>query len=162
MQAMDMIDESEDDMAPLITALEKARERAERMTKIRMANESEALEIAGMAIAMKDTVDSANNAVEETLHAIKKREEQLRRLTASKQAIDEEELRLSQGDALASVDSPMSSDAASVGLSHARFMLILCPSALSLHCKRPHVLLYNHELWMQVCVQHIVRYLGHR
>lgn len=114
-QAMDMIDESEDDMAPLLTALEKARERAERMTKIRMANESEALEIAGMAISMKDKVDTANSAVEETLHAIKKREEQLKRLTASKGAIDEEELRLSQGDALASVDSPMSSDAASVG-----------------------------------------------
>lgn len=111
-----MIDESEDDMAPLLTALDKAKERAERMTKIRMANESEALEIAGMAIAMKDKVDSANAAVEETLHAIKKREEQLKRLTASKSAIDEEELRLSQGDALASVDSPMSSDAASVGM----------------------------------------------
>jgi hypothetical protein len=116
MQAMDMIDESEDDMAPLLTALEKAKERAEKMTKIRMANESEALEIAGMAIAMKEKVDSANTAVEETVRAIKKREEQLKRLTASKVAIDEEELRLSQGDALASVDSPLSSDAASVGV----------------------------------------------
>jgi hypothetical protein len=136
MQAMDMIDESEDDMAPLITALEKARERAERMTKIRMANESEALEIAGMAIAMKDKVSTANSAVEETIHAIKKREEQLRRLTASKQAIDEEEMRLSQGDALTSVDSPPSADAASVGSSQPLVLCVSCPNACDLHSRQ--------------------------
>jgi hypothetical protein len=114
-QAMDMIDESDDDMAPLVAALEKARARAERMTHIRMANESEALEIAGVAISMRDKVEAARTSVEETLLAIKKREEQLKRLTASKAAIDEEEARLSQGDALASVDSPTPTDAASVG-----------------------------------------------
>lgn len=44
----------EDDLSPLRSALEKARQRAERYANIREANEQEALDIAGMAISLKD------------------------------------------------------------------------------------------------------------
>lgn len=51
----------------------------------------------------------------ETTKIIKRREEQMRKLEASRDELHLEEARLSQSDSLASVDAPMDSDAASVG-----------------------------------------------
>eukprot|EP00892_Ulva_mutabilis_P009068 jgi/Ulvmu1/6533/UM003_0166.1 len=112
-QAIDLGEE--DDMEPLLAALSKAQARAEKMTNIRQANEAEALDIAGMAIAMQDKLKSTEAAVVETQKLIKRREEQMRKLEASRDELQVEEARLSQSDSLASVDAPMDSDAASVG-----------------------------------------------
>ena len=56
MQAIDLGEE--DDMEPLLAALSKAQARADKMIGIRQANEAEALDIAGMAIAMQDKLKS--------------------------------------------------------------------------------------------------------
>ena len=62
-------------------------------------------------------------AVADTEKTIKRREDQLRKLEASREELQVEEARLSQSDSLASVDAPMDSDAASVGERASR---ILC------------------------------------
>lgn len=64
------------------------------------------------------------SAVADTSKIIKRREEQLRKLEASREELQVEEARLSQSDSLASVDAPMVSDAASVGAHHVMPSLI--------------------------------------
>lgn len=53
-------------MEPLLAALSKAQTRADKMTNIRQANEAEALDIAGMAIAMQDKLKSTQVGVPAT------------------------------------------------------------------------------------------------
>ena len=57
MQVIDNVEE-EDDLSPLKAALDKARERVERLTHKREAQETDALEVAETAINERDRLDA--------------------------------------------------------------------------------------------------------
>ena len=117
-QAMDKVldnVEEEDDMSPLLSALDKAQARLDRLTKARETEELEALTVAELAIEKRDTLESASKAIADTAHIMQKREEQLRKMEAQKLAIQEDAAQHLEKDALASVDSPPEDKADSVG-----------------------------------------------
>lgn len=58
MQVIENVEE-EDDLSPLKAALDKARERVERLTNKREAQETDALEVAETAISERDKLDAA-------------------------------------------------------------------------------------------------------
>lgn len=107
--------EEEDDLSPLLSALEKAEGRAERLTKARQANENEALEVAELAIAERDKLARARKDVADTEHMLHKREKQVAQMLKQREALEVEMSRAQESDALASVDAPLDSGPASTG-----------------------------------------------
>lgn len=107
--------EEEDDLSPLLSALEKAEGRAERLTKAREGAETEALEVAELAIAERDKLERAKKDVGETEHMLHKREKQVAQMLKQREALELEMAKAQESDALVSVDYPLDSGAASTG-----------------------------------------------
>jgi exonuclease V gamma subunit len=114
MQVIDNVEE-EDDLSPLLTALGKADERLQRLTKAREQEEIDALGVAELAIAKRDTLENAKTEIVDTERTMRKREEQLKKMAKQKESIEVEMDRCMESDSLTSVDSPAEADAASVG-----------------------------------------------
>ena len=131
LQAMeDVLDnvEEEDDLSPLLSALDKAQSRLDRLNKAREAEELEALTVAELAIEKRDALEQERKAIAETEHIMQKREEQLRKMAQQKANMQAEVAEYLESDAIASVDSPAEGTPASVGVP-----LLLCCAVHSSH-----------------------------